>query len=117
MCNIQPGDAIAVWGCGPVGQFAIKSAYLLGAERVIAIDRYPARLLMAREGSGADTINYEEADVLETLKELTGGRGPDACIDAVGMEAHAPGMAYAYDRAKQMLMMETDRPLALRQAI
>jgi threonine dehydrogenase-like Zn-dependent dehydrogenase len=118
MCDIQPGDVIAVWGCGPVGQFAIKSAFLLGAERVIAIDRFPYRLQMAREQSGAETINYEEADdLLEMLKELTGGRGPDACIDAVGMEAHGIGLDYTYDRAKQAVRLETDRPVALRQAI
>ena len=117
MCNIQPGDTIAVWGCGPVGQFAIKSAYLLGAERVIAIDRFPARLRMAREKAGAETLNYEETDVREALNEMTGGRGPDACIDAVGLEAHAPGVIGAYDKAKQALMMETGRPIALRQAI
>jgi threonine dehydrogenase-like Zn-dependent dehydrogenase len=116
-CGIQPGDIIAVWGCGPVGQFAIKSAYLLGAERVIAIDRFPYRLRIARERAGADTINYEEEDVRETLKEMTGGRGPDHCIDAVGMEGHAPGLAGAYDRVKTNLMLETDRPVALRQAI
>jgi threonine dehydrogenase-like Zn-dependent dehydrogenase len=118
MCHIQPGDVIAVWGCGPVGQFAIASAYLLGAERVIAIDRFPYRLQMAREKSGAETINYEETDnLIEALKELTGGRGPDACIDAVGMEAHGIGLDYTYDRAKQAVRMETDRPTALRQAI
>jgi threonine dehydrogenase-like Zn-dependent dehydrogenase len=117
MCNIQPGETIAVWGCGPVGQLAIKSAFLLGAERVIAIDRFPERLRMAREKAGADTINYEETDVQEALKDMTGGRGPDSCIDAVGMEAHSPGLMYAYDRAKQAMMLETDRPLALRQAI
>ncbi|MCU1262083.1 MAG: Alcohol dehydrogenase GroES domain protein [Bryobacterales bacterium] len=117
MCNIQPGDTIAVWGCGPVGQFAMKSAYLLGAERVIGIDRFPERLSMAREKVGAITINYEETSVLETLNEMTGGRGPDACIDAVGMEAHGHGPLYAYDRVKQAMMLETDRPLALREAI
>jgi threonine dehydrogenase-like Zn-dependent dehydrogenase len=117
MCDIKPGNVIAVWGCGPVGQFAIKSAYLLGAERVIAIDRFPYRLRMAREMAGAETINYEETNVLEALKEMTGGRGPDACIDAVGMEAHGHAAIYAYDRAKQALMLETDRPLALREAI
>jgi threonine dehydrogenase-like Zn-dependent dehydrogenase len=117
LCNIQKGDVIAVWGAGPVGQFAIKSAYLLGAERVIAIDRFPYRLGMAREKAHAETINYEEVDVYDALMEMTGGRGPDACIDAVGMEAHAPGMQYAYDRAKQAMMLETDRPIALRQAI
>jgi threonine dehydrogenase-like Zn-dependent dehydrogenase len=117
MCNIQPGDTIAVWGCGPVGQFAMKSAFLLGAERVIGIDRFPERLRMARERVGAETINYEEANPLPELKEMTGGRGPDACIDAVGMEAHTPGFVGAYDRAKQALMLETDRPNALREAI
>ena len=116
-CNIKPGDTIAVWGCGPVGQFAIKSAFLLGAERVIAIDRFPERLRMAREKSGAQTLNYEETNVLEALKEITGGRGPDACIEAVGMEAHGHGPMYAYDRAKQSMMLETDRPIALREAI
>ena len=117
MCNIQRGDVIAVWGCGPVGQFAITSAFLLGAERVIAIDRFPYRLQMARDKAGAETINYEEANVLETLKELTGGRGPDACIDAVGMESHGHAGMYAIDRAKQAVKLETDRPLALREAI
>jgi len=116
-CSIQPGDVIAVWGCGPVGQFAIKSAYLLGAEKVIAIDRFPYRLSIARERAGAETINYEETDVFEALKEMTGGRGPDSCIDAVGMEGHAPGLSYAYDRVKQAMMMETGRPIALREAI
>jgi threonine dehydrogenase-like Zn-dependent dehydrogenase len=117
MCDIKPGDVIAVWGCGPVGQFAMKSAFLLGAERVIGIDRFPYRLRMAREKVGAETINYEEVNVLEALKEMTGGRGPDACIDAVGMEAHKPGLLGAYDRTKQALMLETDRPHALREAI
>jgi threonine dehydrogenase-like Zn-dependent dehydrogenase len=118
-CNIQPGDTIAVWGCGPVGQFAIKSAYLLGAERVIAIDRFPERLRMAREKAGAEVINYEEVEsVYETLMEMTGGRGPDACIDAVGMEAHgAAGLEYAYDRVKQAMMLESDRPIVFREAI
>ncbi|HLH01467.1 MAG TPA: zinc-dependent alcohol dehydrogenase [Bryobacteraceae bacterium] len=118
LCNIQPGDTIAVWGCGPVGQLAIASARMLGAERVIAIDRFPYRLNMAKEKAGADTVlNYEHEDVRDALKEMTGGRGPDACIDAVGMEAHAPGAAFLYDRAKQAAMLETDRPIALRQAI
>jgi threonine dehydrogenase-like Zn-dependent dehydrogenase len=115
-CNIQPGDTVAVWGCGPVGQFAIRSAFLLGAERVIAIDRFPARLRMARDG-GADTIHYEETDVYDTLMQLTGGRGPDSCMDAVGLEAHMPGPLYYYDRIKQAMMSESDRPIALRQAI
>ena len=117
MCDIQRGDIVAVWGCGPVGQFAIVSAFLLGAERVIAIDRFPYRLKMAREKAGAETINYEETDVLNALKEMTGGRGPDACIDAVGMEAHGHGPVYAYDRAMQAARIETDRPTALREAI
>ena len=115
-CNIQPGDTVAIWGCGPVGQFAIRSAFLLGAERVIAIDRFPARLRMAREG-GADTIDYEETDIYDTLMQLTGGRGPDSCMDAVGLEAHMPGPSYYYDRIKQAMMSESDRPIALRQAI
>ena len=118
MCDIEAGDTIAVWGCGPVGQFAIASAKLLGAERIIAIDRVPERLAMAANRAGAtDTINSETQDVLDTLKELTGGVGPDACIDAVGMESHAPGLVYAYERFKQALMLETDRPIALREAI
>lgn len=116
-CAIEPGDTIAIWGCGLVGQFAIKSAYLLGAERVIAIDRFPERLRMAQEQGGAIPLNYEEVDVLKTLKEMTGGRGPDACIEAVGMEAHAPGTLGVYDRAKQAVRLETDRPIALREAI
>ena len=119
MCDIQPGDTVAVWGCGPVGQFAIASAFVLGAERVIAIDRFDYRLRMASEKLGAETINYEEVDsVVETLNELTAGRGPDACIDAVGMESHTHHAAiYAYDRTKQALGLETDRPIALREAI
>jgi threonine dehydrogenase-like Zn-dependent dehydrogenase len=118
MCDIRSGDVIAVWGAGPVGQFAIASAKLLGADRVIAIDRFPYRLRMAKERAGAtETINYEETNVPEALAELTGGRGPDACIDAVGTEAHGHGMSYAYDRAKQAMMLETDRPIALREAI
>jgi threonine dehydrogenase-like Zn-dependent dehydrogenase len=117
-CSIQQGDTVAVWGCGPVGQFAIASARLLGAERIIGIDRFPERLRMAREKAGADdTINYEETDVYDTLMEITGGIGPDACIDAVGMEAHAPGIQGAYDRIKQSVMLEADRPHAFRQAI
>jgi threonine dehydrogenase-like Zn-dependent dehydrogenase len=118
MCNITPGDVIAVWGAGPVGQFAIASARMLGAERVIAIDRLPYRLNLATERAGAtETINYEEQDVLEALLELTGGRGPDACIDAVGLEAHGHGPMFAYDRTKQALKLQPDRPTALRQAI
>ena len=118
MCDIEPGSVIAVWGAGPVGQFSIASARMLGAERIVAIDRFDYRLKMASEKAGAtDVINYEQSDVYETLMELTGGRGPDGCVDAVGLEAHAHGPMYAVDRAKQALMLETDRPLALRQAI
>ena len=118
MCNIQPGDTIAVWGCGPVGQFAIKSAKLLGAERVIAIDRFAYRLSSARERAGAtETIDYEEIDLYDALRDMTGGRGPDACIDAVGLEAHLPGALGAYDRIKQATGLESDRPHALREAI
>jgi threonine dehydrogenase-like Zn-dependent dehydrogenase len=116
-CQIQPGDVVAVWGCGPVGQFAIKSAYLLGAERVIAIDRFPERLRLAREQGCAETLHYAKVDIYDALKERTGGRGPDACIDAVGMEGHTPGVVGAYDRVKQAVMLETDRPHALREAI
>ncbi|MBD0315222.1 MAG: glutathione-dependent formaldehyde dehydrogenase [Nitrospiraceae bacterium] len=116
VCDIKPGHVVAVWGCGPVGQFAIASAFMLGAERVIAINRFPYRLDMARR-LGAEALNYEQSEVLETLKAMTGGRGPDACIDAVGLEAHAPGLQYAYDRVKQAVMLETDRPIALREAI
>jgi threonine dehydrogenase-like Zn-dependent dehydrogenase len=118
MCDIQGGDVIAVWGAGPVGQFAVASAKMLGAERIIAIDRFDYRLRMAREKAGAtDTINYEDVNVLEALKEMTGGRGPDACIDAVGLEAHGHTAMYAYDRVKQAMMLESDRPIALREAI
>src|ERR1051325_1251838 len=115
-CGIQPGDTIAVWGCGPVGQFAIKSAYLLGAERVIAIDSQPERLLMAKEGK-AETINFDSEDVFEKLTDMTGGIGPDACIDAVGLEAHGATIDALYDRAKTAMYLATDRAHALRQAI
>jgi threonine dehydrogenase-like Zn-dependent dehydrogenase len=116
MCDIKPGDTIAIWGCGPVGQFSIRSAFLMGAERVIAIDQVPERLQMAEDG-GAETINYEEQNVYEALMDKTGGRGPDSCIDDVGMEAHGPLGVFAYDRLKQAMMLETDRPIALREAI
>jgi len=99
-CKIQPGDTIAVWGCGPVGLFAIQSAYLLGAERVIALDDNPERLRMASEKCGADTIDYAKSDAVETLNEMTAGRGPDSCIDAVGFEAHGTTLAALYDEAK-----------------
>ncbi|MBA3471554.1 MAG: glutathione-dependent formaldehyde dehydrogenase [Herpetosiphonaceae bacterium] len=115
-CNIQPGDTVAIWGCGPVGLFTIRSALMLGAGRVIAIDRFADRLELARS-SGAETLNYADVDVLDALKSLTGGRGPDACIDAVGMEAHGYGLDALYDKAKQTLRLESDRPTALRQII
>ena len=116
-CNITRGDVVAVWGCGPVGQFAIRCAFMLGAERVIAIDRFDYRLELARQ-AGAETIDYSEVDGhLDALKAMTGGRGPDACIDAVGMEAHSEGAQYAYDMLKQAVKLESDRPIALREAI
>lgn len=116
-CDIKPGHIVAIWGCGPVGQFAIKSAYMLGAERVIAIDRVPERLAMARDKAGAEIINYEENDVIDMLKEMTGGRGPDACIDAVGMESHGTSIDAVTDKAKQVVRLGTDRPHVLREAI
>lgn len=115
-CNIQPGDVIAIWGCGPVGQFAVRSAFMLGAERVIAIDRDPVRLEMAKRG-GAETVNPDESGVLERLTDLTGGRGPDACIDAVGMEAHGTSLDAICDLAKQAVGRVADRAHVLRQAI
>lgn len=117
MCDIKPGDVVAVWGCGPVGLFAIKSAYLLGAEKVIAIDRFPERLHIAKTQCNAEVINYEEVDAGDALKEMTGGRGPDACIDAVGLEAHGTGLVGFYDEVKQSVRLETDRPHILRQMI
>ncbi len=115
-CGIQPGDIVAVWGCGPVGQFAIASAMLLGAERVIAIDRVPERLAMAA-AQGAETIDSAAVDVVDELKYRTAGRGPDACIDAVGLEAHGKGLAGFYDKVKQSTRMQTDRPFVLREVI
>lgn len=117
LCDIKPDDTIAVWGCGPVGLFAIKSAYLMGASKVIAIDRVPERLQLAKEQCNAEIINYEEVDAGDALKEMTGGMGPDACIDAVGLEAHGVGAVGVYDEVKQTLRMETDRPHILRQMI
>ena len=116
--QIQPGDTVAVWGAGPVGQFAIASAFMLGAARVIAIDRLPERLGMARS-IGAITVDYSEdgVSVLTALKDLTGGIGPDCCIDAVGLEAHSNELQGIYDVVKVALLMETDRPAVLRQAI
>jgi threonine dehydrogenase-like Zn-dependent dehydrogenase len=116
-CDIKPGDTLAVWGCGPVGLFAIQSAKLLGASFVIAIDRFPERLAKATQAGADITLNYEDVSVLETLRELTGGRGPDSCIDAVGLEAHMHGATHVYDRVKQAMRMESDRPGALREAI
>jgi len=116
-CEIKRGDTIAIWGCGPVGQMAIRSAWLLGAERVIAIDAVPERLRMASEVNMAEVINYEKQDVFDTLKTMTGGRGPDACIDAVGLEAHGATFDAYLDAAKTSMFLATDRPVALRQAI
>jgi threonine dehydrogenase-like Zn-dependent dehydrogenase len=117
-CDITPKKVIAVFGAGPVGQFAIASAKLLGAERIIAIDRFPYRLKMAMEKAGAtDVINYEVTNVQEALRDLTGGRGPDACIDCVGLEANGHGVQYAYDKAMQSMKIQQDRPLAVRDAI
>lgn len=115
-CNIKPGDTVAIWGCGPVGQFAIRSAFMLGAGRVIAIDCVPERLQMAREG-GAETLNFDEVDVLDALREMTGNHGPDSCMDAVGMEAWGHGVQFMYDRAKQKMRMVQDRVIVLRQCI
>jgi threonine dehydrogenase-like Zn-dependent dehydrogenase len=115
--QIESGDTVAIWGCGPVAQFAIQSAWMFGAGRVIAIDRVAERLLMAEEKGRAETINYEKEDVYERLMEMTSGRGPDRCIDAVGSEAHAPGVRGMYDKAKQAVMLESDRPHVLREAI
>ncbi len=116
--NIKLGDTVAVWGCGPVGLFAIASAYMLGAGKVIAIDRYAERLALARE-IGAVTVDYSEKDVsiVEALRDLSGGVGPDGCIDCVGIEAHSHSAAGIYDKVKQTLMLESDRPFVLRQAI
>ena len=116
-CNISPGDTVAVWGCGPVGQFALVSAWMLGAERVIAIDQVPERLELARTFGKAETIDFSKVDVFDVLKEMTGGVGPDACIDAVGLEAHGTSVDAIYDRAKAAMYLATDRLHALRQAI
>jgi threonine dehydrogenase-like Zn-dependent dehydrogenase len=118
ICNIRPGDIVAVWGCGPVGQFVIKSAFLLGAEQVIAIDNVSERLHLAARASGATVLNHDQVDVLDALKSMTGGRGPDACVDAVGMEAHGFGwLMSAYDKVKTALFMQTDRAHVIRQMI
>ncbi|MBW4028120.1 MAG: glutathione-dependent formaldehyde dehydrogenase [Acidobacteria bacterium] len=115
-CNIKSGDTVAIWGCGPVGQFAIRSAFMLGAGRVIAIDHVQDRLALA-SAAGAETLNFEEVNTLDALRDLTGNRGPDSCMDAVGMEAFGHGALYLYDRIKQALRMETDRPVVIRECI
>jgi threonine dehydrogenase-like Zn-dependent dehydrogenase len=117
-CDIQPEDTVAIWGAGPVGQFTIRAAVLLGAQQVIAIDRVPERLSMAQAG-GAIPINFEQESVIERLQELTRGKGPDKCIDAVGLESHVSlkHPDSIYDRAKQALMLESDRPHVLREMI
>jgi threonine dehydrogenase-like Zn-dependent dehydrogenase len=118
LASLTGGEAVAVWGAGAVGLFAAASARLQGAERVISIDRFPERLRLAREHGGAtDTIDNSSTDVVERLKEMTGGRGPDVCIDAVGMEAHSGGIQGAYDRTKQALRLESERPYVMREAI
>ncbi|MCW2533341.1 MAG: fdh [Blastococcus sp.] len=117
LSEVGPGDCVAVWGAGAVGQMAARASVLLGAEKVVVIDRYRYRLDQVERHIGAETINYEENDVEAELREWTGGRGPDVCIEAVGMEAHTPGGQYLYDQVKQQLRLQTDRPDAVRQAI
>ena len=117
-CDIEPGDTVAVWGAGPVGQFAAASAKLLGAERVIVLDRFPERLRLAQDSWQAEILNYEDVDdVFDALKQLTGGRGPDKCIDAVGMEAHGGTVDAIYDKVKQAMRVQFDRAHSLRQAL
>ncbi len=115
--GVGPGDVVAVWGAGAVGQMAARAAMLLGAERVVVIDRIPERLEQVRDFIGAETLDYEDTSVLAELRELSGGRGPDVCIEAVGMEAHSTGADYLYDQVKQQLRLQTDRPTAVREAI
>jgi threonine dehydrogenase-like Zn-dependent dehydrogenase len=115
--GVKPGDVVAVWGAGAVGQMAARAAMLLGAERVVVIDRYEYRLLQVVKHIGAETLNYEQGNVEQELRERTGGRGPDVCIEAVGMEAHSAGPQFAYDQIKQQARLQTDRPTALREAI
>ncbi len=115
--GVKPGDVVAVWGAGAVGQMAARAAMLLGAERVMVIDRYDYRLQMTEKYIGAETLNYERTDVQAELRERSGGRGPDVCIEAVGMEAHSPGPQNVYDKAKQQLRLQSDRPAAVREAI
>ncbi|MFG3708827.1 zinc-dependent alcohol dehydrogenase [Micromonospora sp. NPDC047670] len=116
-CGLTGGEVVAVWGAGGVGQMAARAAQLLGAGRVIVIDRLPERLATAADRLGVETVNYADTDVLEALREMTAGRGPDACIEAVGMESHDVGPVYAYDKAKQTARLQTDRPTSVRQAI
>ena len=115
--GVEPGDVVAVWGAGAVGQLAARAALLLGAEQVVLIDRFDYRLELARRHVGCETVNYERTDVPADLRERTGGRGPDVCIEAVGMEAHSKGVAQLYDQAKQQLRLQTDRPSAVREAV
>jgi threonine dehydrogenase-like Zn-dependent dehydrogenase len=115
--GVRPGDVVAVWGAGAVGQVAARAAVLLGADRVIVIDRFDYRLRQAATFAGAETLNYEYTDIGQELRERTGGRGPDVCIEAVGMEAHSSGPQFPYDQIKQQLRLQTDRPAALREAI
>ncbi len=115
--QVKPGDVVAVWGAGAVGQMAARAAVLLGAERVIVIDRLDNRLQMVEKFVGAETLNYERCNVSVELRERSGGRGPDVCIEAVGMEAHSPGPQFAYDQLKQQLRLQTDRPVAVREAV
>ncbi|HEY0699207.1 MAG TPA: zinc-binding dehydrogenase, partial [Micromonospora sp.] len=116
-CGLTGGEVVAIWGAGGVGQMAARAAQLLGAGRVIMIDRLPDRLATAADRLGVETLDYDHTDVLEALREMTAGRGPDACIEAVGMEAHGAEPVYGYDKVKQTLRMQTDRPTAVRQAI
>jgi threonine dehydrogenase-like Zn-dependent dehydrogenase len=115
--GVGPGDTVAVWGAGGVGQMAARGAMLLGAEQVIVIDRIPERLAMTATHIGAETLDYSSTDVGAELRERTGGRGPDVCIEAVGQEAHTYGPEYLYDKVKQQLRLENDRPPAIREAI
>jgi threonine dehydrogenase-like Zn-dependent dehydrogenase len=115
--EVRPGDVVAVWGAGGVGQMAARASMLLGAERVVVIDRFPNRLAQVEQHIGAETLNYEQTSVSAELREMTGGRGPDVCIEAVGMEAHSTDPSFLYDQVKQQLRLQTDRPTAVREAI
>ena len=117
MGGVSPGDVVAVWGCGGVGQMAARAAMLLGAERVVCIDRIPERMAQTERYVGCETLDYTKTNIQEALREMTGGRGPDVCIEAVGMEAHTNSPAFFYDWLKQQTYLETDRPIALREAI